>query len=709
MLKNSILDYPSSTRTYVKQPKRHNVAGCGRFFIASGAALILVVFGLLTVACEDSGSPTKKPPTLEKIEVSKEPDKLQYELDEEFDPDGIEVTAHYSDNSTNLITNSDELTFSGFDSSAAVSDQKITVTYQGKEDAFYIDVSDGENTDEGVTVTGIEVGTNPTKTEYIVGEDIDLAGMVLHVDYSDGESGNLAYRIFSVNPTFDYEPKTAEEVGELTITIHYRGAETELVVEVTEDDGGEPIVEPPEIPLTGLRINHATLTVLVGHTTSGVQLLSVTPEPTNATQTYAVTWSSSDAAKATVAQTGAVTGVAVGNATITATVTGSSPAITATCAVTVTDQEVPLTGLTINHSAFTLVVGDTNITLAVTPVPVGTTDDYEIEWESSDDTKATVTANATTGVVTVTGVAAGEATITATVVDSNPPITAECTVTVVAEPIPLTGITLSKTTLLLAIGAEETLTVSPVPADATDDYEVEWESSDLAKATVTVNATTGVVTVKGIASGTAKITATATVDGTDGEFTAECNVTVSPPLPGDIEISPATGAAFIDTTLTAAYSGDETVTYQWNKDGTAIDGATEETYKPTAKGSYTVTVSAEGFAPKTSAAVVIPGENSFTIDLAQITNPAITLSTIGTIHMVGATTSPQITVTGAANATCRWLVNDVDTGVTTSTITLDATNTTYKSALKIGLNTLTLQVKIGDHWYNKTATFTVAY
>ncbi|MNW17250.1 Bacterial Ig-like domain (group 2) [compost metagenome] len=55
--------------------------------------------------------------------------------------------------------------------------------------------------------------------------------------------------------------------------------------------------------------------------------------PIGASQT--VTWSTSDATKATVSETGLVTGVAVGSATITAT-SVADPTKIDTCAVTVT-------------------------------------------------------------------------------------------------------------------------------------------------------------------------------------------------------------------------------------------------------------------------------------------------------------------------------------------------------------------------------------
>jgi len=84
--------------------------------------------------------------------------------------------------------------------------------------------------------------------------------------------------------------------------------------------------------------------------------------------------------------------------------------------------------------------------------------------------------------------------------------------------------------------------------------------------------------------------------------------TKDPELTGQITITPA-GPVTTGIELTATYSGGaEDVSFQWAKDGTNI-GATSTTnpckYTPTEAGSYTVTVSAQGFISKTSAAVTV--------------------------------------------------------------------------------------------------------
>jgi hypothetical protein len=82
-----------------------------------------------------------------------------------------------------------------------------------------------------------------------------------------------------------------------------------------------------------------------------------------------------------------------------------------------------------------------------------------------------------------------------------------------------------------------------------------------------------------------------------------------PALSGTITITPP-GPVAVDTLLTAIYTGpedlpDAALRYQWNRNGTPISEATSRVYRPTTTGSYTITVSAEGYQSKTSAAVIV--------------------------------------------------------------------------------------------------------
>ena len=82
--------------------------------------------------------------------------------------------------------------------------------------------------------------------------------------------------------------------------------------------------------------------------------------------------------------------------------------------------------------------------------------------------------------------------------------------------IPVTGLSLSQTSLTLIEGEEAHLTVTVTPADATDPSVV-WRSSDASVATVNDGL------VKAVAPGTATIT----VSTPDGLQTASCIVTVN--------------------------------------------------------------------------------------------------------------------------------------------------------------------------------------
>ena len=75
-------------------------------------------------------------------------------------------------------------------------------------------------------------------------------------------------------------------------------------------------------------------------------------------------------------------------------------------------------------------------------------------------------------------------------------------------------------------------------------------------------------------------------------------------LNGAITISPNVDV-LIYTELSAAYNGDETVTWQWNKNGIAIDGETNNRYTPTEAGIFSVTANALDHNSKTSTEVEV--------------------------------------------------------------------------------------------------------
>lgn len=129
-----------------------------------------------------------------------------------------------------------------------------------------------------------------------------------------------------------------------------------------------------------------------------------------------------------------------------------------------------------------------------------------VSWSSSNTGVATVDAS---GVVTAVG--GGTGTITVKTADGG--YTASCTVTVT---VPVTGVSLDKSALVINKGNTGSLTATITPADATDKA-VTWNSSNTSIATVD---SFGHVTA--VSYGTATISATTQ----DGGFASVCTVSV---------------------------------------------------------------------------------------------------------------------------------------------------------------------------------------
>ena len=175
-------------------------------------------------------------------------------------------------------------------------------------------------------------------------------------------------------------------------------------------------------------------------------------------------------------------------------------------------KPINVTGVSLNKTSTSLEVGATE-TLSATVAP-STATDKTVNYSSSDEEVAKVT-----NAGKVTAVKAGNADITVTTKDGNK--TAKCTLTVTAKQIPVTGVTLDKSTLSLEEGATGNLVATISPENAS--YKaVRFTSSDEAIATVDDN---GLVTA--VAAGTADITVESIENGSK---TAVCTLTVTEPV-----------------------------------------------------------------------------------------------------------------------------------------------------------------------------------
>lgn len=175
-------------------------------------------------------------------------------------------------------------------------------------------------------------------------------------------------------------------------------------------------------------------------------------------------------------------------------------------------ETVAVNEVTLNKTELSLTEGDSE-TLVATVKPDDATD-KTVTWSTSDASIATVDSNGK-----VTAVKEGSVTITAKAEGKE----ATCKVTIAAATIvPVSSITLDKTSIEIKEGKSAVLTVTVGPENATNKT-VTWKSSDESIATVDANGM-----VSAIKTGVATVSAQA------GSLTATCTVVV-PVNPGEIE------------------------------------------------------------------------------------------------------------------------------------------------------------------------------
>ncbi len=265
-----------------------------------------------------------------------------------------------------------------------------------------------------------------------------------------------------------------------------------------------------------ITLNKSAMTLNVGKSYT----LKATIEPSNATD-KTIKWTTSDKSVATVSSKGVVKAVSRGSATITAT---TENGLKATFRLTVYQ---PVTGISMKKETAEVYAGE-KLTLKAEALP-SNANDKELEWTSSDRNILTVSSS---GVVT--GKKAGIATVTVKTAEGG--FSAKCIVTVKQH---VEEIKLDKKEITLIRGKETDITVTVLPANATDkSYTI--VSSDPTVATVDERG--HIVSLK---CGVTQITVTSK----ENNKSATCSVSV---------VMPVTGVALNINELTM-FVHDETV------------------------------------------------------------------------------------------------------------------------------------------------------
>jgi len=171
------------------------------------------------------------------VEITTPPTKVEYVVGQEANYDGLVVTVTYDD-ATTAILSLEDLTISGFDSSAAVTDQVITVEAGTQSATFTIDVVPRE-------MIAIDVQTFP-QVIYYVGDSADWTDLVVVGLYND----DTTEVIDSANYTLSgFDSST---VGDVAITITHGTFTDMFYVSIKEVQASTDYVEvfTPELDFT---------------------------------------------------------------------------------------------------------------------------------------------------------------------------------------------------------------------------------------------------------------------------------------------------------------------------------------------------------------------------------------------------------------------------------------------------------------------------
>ena len=381
----------------------------------------------------------------------------------------------------------------------------------------------------------------------------------------------------------------------------------------------------------------------------------------NALGDRAIIWSSSNQAVATVSTGGLVTAIAPGTSTITAASEGK------TSTATITVAQGAVARVVVLPNPVTMVAGQSaQLALSVRDASDNVLTGKSAVWSSSNTAVATVASDGT-----VKAIAAGSATITATV-DGVGGTTA-----LTVSNIPVGSITLSPTSATVSTGSSTTLTptVKDANGKVVTDRVVSWSTSNPLIATVSQS---GVVT--GIAPGTATITATSETKS------ANATITVTLVPVGRVQVAPASVSipAGQGTTLTATVTDANGVVVT----NRPVTWSTSDSRVATVSQTGVVAAIAAGTATISATSGAATGTSAITVTAAPIQSVSVSPSTLSLAQgQTGTLSATVIDATGGtvSNPSVAWSSRnpavatvDPSTGVVTAvgvgSTTIDASS-----------------------------------
>lgn len=151
------------------------------------------------------------------IKIESIPDKTIYQIGEGLAIKGLKVMATYSNNTTEELKNFYLEGIDGFSKTAGK--KKITVSANDLTAEFEVEVTEK-------VLTDIQITSAPEMTSYVIGQDLDDSGLIVHAVYSNGTKNVINdYSISGYNP---------KETGEQTVNVNYNGFSDSFTVDVAE-------------------------------------------------------------------------------------------------------------------------------------------------------------------------------------------------------------------------------------------------------------------------------------------------------------------------------------------------------------------------------------------------------------------------------------------------------------------------------------------
>jgi len=403
--------------------------------------------------------------------------------------------------------------------------------------------------------------------------------------------------------------------------------------------------------------------------------ITFTPTPTNGGASPFYQWQKNGtaiggASNSTYSTTTAANGD-VFSVALTSNATCATPATVTSPGVTITVNPTLIPSVVISATATTICTG-TNVTFTPTPTNGGTSPFYQ--WQKN----GTAIGGASNSTYSTTAAATGD--VFSVVLTSNAPCVSPTTatspgVTMTVNPTVIPSVAISATATTICAGTAVTFTATPSNGGTTPAYQWSKNAATIAGAT---NSTYVTSTVSNGDVFSVVLTSNAACASPTTATSAAINMTVNPTVTPSVSITatatticPGASVSFSASSV----NGGTSPFYQWQKNGTAIGGASTSTYVTSTISNsdvFTATVTSNA----TCASPITVTSTGITMTVNPTLIPSVTIAASATTVCPGTNITFTPTPTnGGASPFYQWQKNGTAIG--------GASNSTYSTTAAV--------------------------